>query len=78
LSYTREAGVSLASGPAHAWRSAWRRSYKASPRTVKAAWSVSGDRLIVAPRSIDEWRQSNIPQKTVSQVRNNSAPVRVE
>jgi hypothetical protein len=37
LSYTREAGVSPASGPAHAWRFAWRQSYKASPRSVKAA-----------------------------------------
>src|SRR3984893_12568945 len=38
LSYTREAVVSTASGPAHAWRSAWRRTSKASPRSVKAAW----------------------------------------
>src|SRR3984893_4344645 len=38
LSYTREAVVSPASGPAHAWRSAWRRTYKACPRSVKAAW----------------------------------------
>jgi hypothetical protein len=38
LSYTREAFVSPASGPAHAWRFAWRRTYKASPRSVKAAW----------------------------------------
>jgi hypothetical protein len=35
LSYTREARVSPASGPAHAWR----QTYKASPRAVKAAWS---------------------------------------
>ena len=34
LSYTREARVSPASGPAHAWR----RTYKASPRSVKATW----------------------------------------
>jgi len=38
LSYTREVVVSPALGPAHAWRSAWRRTYKASPRSVKAAW----------------------------------------
>ena len=37
LSYTREPGVSPASGPAHAWRFAWRQSYKTSPRSVKAA-----------------------------------------